>query len=212
LVEVPVADGNGIAVGHRSPFSEVPVEAEQTNKPRNPQLFKDNPVFQSADDLAYYATEDRLHNDTQPNLGIIHEKPEHRALVYMKAQGLSNRECCERTGYSDAWMSQICRQPWFRTALIRELKNAGVDAVRKCIQAAALDSVFTLIDLRDDVKAPASVRSRNADSLLDRYLGKATQHLEHSTPTAPNTEEMHDLDRQISVLEKALANSEPVTT
>jgi transcriptional regulator with XRE-family HTH domain len=210
-VEVPVADGNGIAVSHRSPFSEVEVEPEKANVPRNPQLFKDNPVFNTAEELAYFASEDRLHNSLEPNLGIIHEKPEHRAMVYMKAQGLSNNEVAEKTGYSVSWVSQICRQPWFRKQLIKELKNAGVDAVRKCIQAAALDSVFTLIDLRDDIKAPAAVRSRNADSLLDRYLGKATQHLEHSLPSTPSSEEMHELDHQISVLEKALANSEPVT-
>lgn len=196
-------------VAHRSPFSEAPVAPEGEVKPFNRQLYQ-NGYDQDPTAWMYAESDLRLHNDRPPNLGIVHEKPEHRVIVYMKAQGLSNTEVAERTGYGIAWVGQICRQPWFRLQLVNELREAGVDQIHSVLKASALDSVWTLIDIRDDKEAPKAVRKACSDSLLDRYLGKATQRIESdNVPPPPANSELGKLDAEIKRLESQLNDGRP---
>ena len=132
-------------------------------------------------------------NQREPNLAILHEKPEHRLLLYMKAQGLSNRRIAEESGYTEAWMSQLFRQPWAQARLLEILNETGVSEVTGLLRSAAADSVVTLIRLRDDEGINPSVRRASADSLLDRYLGKATQPIADVTDK-DKLKEMSDAD------------------
>jgi len=209
----------------RSPFTyEVvePTEGDQRNTPKNVaarvegrrqhsncgsgQLFDNNPMSEEPVTYAWQNDPDGLYNDADrpANFAVIHEKPEHRLIVYLKSQGLSNNEIATRTGYSPAWVSQITRQPWFRLRLVQELKAAGIDAVQTAIKGSALDSVFTLVDIRDDPTAPKAVRKACCDSLLDRFLGKPKQPLEHDVPALPSSTEISALTRQIDEIDEQL--------
>jgi hypothetical protein len=165
----------------------------------------DHPVTEAAetDPLRLFASEQNT-----ANFAIIHEKPEHRLIVYLKAQGLSNKEVADKTGYTQSWVSQICRQPWFRLRLVQELKDAGADKVNEILRSAALDSVFTIIDIRDDVTAPKAVRRACADSLLDRFLGKPTVHVEHDKPRMPSTPELTAVDDELKKIEQQLKETQ----
>lgn len=198
-----MSEGNS---AHRSPFSLVeivePVEVEQP--PENKQLFSDAEFQLDGATEEYANSPDKLHNSKDPNLGIKHEQPVHRLMCWLKARGVSNTEIAKRVKMSDAWVSQVCRQPWFRLRLIQEMKEAGLDAVREMIKGAALDSVETLIQLRDTPTTPAAVRKAASDSLLDRYLGKAVQPIEVDKPDQPRTPDVRALDAQIAELETEL--------
>lgn len=117
-------------------------------------------------------------NKKEPGYGIIHEKPEHRVVIFMKARGHSHKEIAEATGYTKEWVGQILRQPWAQDALVREINDAGRDELSTIIEGAAKDSLFSLIELRDDENAPASVRANTAQYLVDRFLGKPKQSIE----------------------------------
>jgi len=144
----------------------------------------------------------QLFNAKEPNLAIKHEKPEHRLLLYMKAQGMSTTEIAEQSGYTISWLSQLFRQPWAQERLLQILNETGKDRVQTLLKAAAEDSVMTLIDLRDDAEVPASVRRSAADSLLDRYLGKPHQHVEVVQSPAKSADDIMALDREIEVLQQ----------
>jgi len=117
---------------------------------------------------------------------------------------MSNREVAARTDYDENWVGQICNQPWFRLRLVKELKDAGRDAVSEVIKSAALDSVFTLIGLRDNDQTPASVRAASANALLDRFLGKPTQKLEHEDKTKlPSNEEIRNVESELQQSKKS---------
>lgn len=118
---------------------------------------------------------DALFNAAAPSVEIIHEKLEHRLIVFLKSEGCSNREISRRTGYTEAWISQLTRQRWFQERVVHELQLQGRESVRGLLATSATDSVIKLITLRDDPKTPAAVQVNCANSLLDRYLGKATQ-------------------------------------
>src|SRR5262245_42118388 len=81
-----------------------PERFNPTNASFNPQLYETSPLSASQIEQDYEANPNRLFNDRPPNLRILHEKPEHRVLVFLKAQGLSNTEIAQRTGYQIAWV------------------------------------------------------------------------------------------------------------
>jgi hypothetical protein len=161
----------------------------------------DHPVMEAAetDPLRLFASE-----TNPPNFAIIHEKPEHRLIVYLKAKGLSNKEVSDRTGYTQAWISQVCRQPWFRLRIVQELKEAGLDQISEILKGAVVDSIFTIIDIRDDDSAPKAVRKACADSLLDRWLGKPTVHVAHDDGRMPSSPEITAVDTELQQIDNQL--------
>lgn len=167
----------------------------------NKQLYENSPLCGSPIEQDYLNSPDALFNDRTPNLRVEHEKPEHRIVLFLKGQGLSNREIARKTGYTEPWISQVLRQPWARARLVRELQEAGQDAVQEAIRSAALDSVFTLIDQRDNEKAKPADRINAADKLLDRFLGKPMQHVEAKTTTIQSSIEVEALQKELASLE-----------
>lgn len=170
------------------------------------QLLENNdllghPVMEAAetDPLRLFMSEER-----PPNFAIVSEKPEHRLIVYLKARGMSNREVSAKTGYSEPWVSQIVRQPWFRLRIVQELKEAGMDEVGQLLKSSCVDSIFTLLEIRDDSEAPRAVRRQAADSLLDRYLGKPTVHVAHESDRTPSTPEISAVDTELAAIEQQL--------
>lgn len=202
----------GVANVHRSPFSGLEiVDPDVVVKPVNRQLFANSVLHDDPVVEAERNDPDRLfacagHEQTYdlPTAAIIHEKPEHRLIVYLKAQGHSNKEIADRTGYTQAWISQLTRQPWFRLRLVQELKEAGVDAIESVLKSTALDSVFTLVDLRDDNSAPKAVRAACANSLLDRFRGKPVQTVQHEEKRLPKTSEISAIDNELAELDSQL--------
>lgn len=175
------------------------------------QLYANNDLRNDPVATAAELDPDRLFRQVEsnpPNFAIIHEKPWHRMVIYLKAQGLSDKELAVRTGKSAPWISQLCRQPWFRLRLVQEMKDAGVNGIQKVLQASALDSVFTLIDIRDDANSPKAVRRACADSLLDRYLGRAVQRTETTESKLPTTPEIQAIDTELGNIEEQLKNGQ----
>jgi hypothetical protein len=175
------------------------------------QLYANNDLSSDPVAVAAELDPDRLFRQVEsnpPNFAIICEKPEHRIILYLKGQGLSNKEVAEKTGYTPAWVCQICRQPWFRLRLVQELKDAGQDQIQLVLKASALDSVYTIIDIRDDVTAPKAVRRACADSLLDRFLGKAVQKIESSGERVPSSPEISAVESELADIDRQLKEPE----
>ena len=145
-----------------------------------------------------------LFNSRAPNLAILHEKPEHRLLLWMKAQGASNREIAQQSGYTEPWISQLFRQPWAQSQLVEMMKEAGMDVTKKLLEAACPDSIMKLIELRDDpvvyANYPSVVRASCVD-LIQQYLGKPKQQVDVvSTPTR----DINSLDDELAKNEKEI--------
>lgn len=165
-------------------------------KPHNFQLFKNSGLAECE------APGDPLwsfFNSKDPNLAILKEKPEHRLMLYMKAQGCSNTEIARHSGYSIPWVSQLFRQPWAKLVLLQLMNEVGVNKVQVLLEGAAEDSVMKLIELRDNPAVPSAVQRGSATDLLDRFLGKPKQQVEVTTKATP--QDMQELDQEIKLLE-----------
>lgn len=107
------------------------------------------------------------------------EKIEHRVIAFLKSQGFSNREIAERTGYSPVSVGHIVRLPWVRDLVLDEIKKAGRSAVEEVLSSSVLDSVHTLIDIRDSDKSANKDRIAAAKYLIDRVYGCPNQPITH---------------------------------
>jgi len=170
----------------------------------NKQLFENSPLRGLFEDDELSETEVRpFFNGKNPNLAILHEKPEHRVLLMLKAQGMSNREIAKRSGYTEAWMSQLFRQPWATALLSEFITDAGLDVLDTMIKAEAVPSLLRLVEVRDMELNPktASVIASSCVSLLERHLGKPVQQVkvDQTTRTAAST--VAEVDQKIKDLE-----------
>lgn len=144
-----------------------------------------------------------LNGESSPVKPIVERPPEQRLIVYLKAQGHSYESIAEKTGYKIDEIREILNQPWAKQRLIKEITQEGDDAVSILVAGTAADCVLTLIELRDDKKAPAAVRMAACRELLDRFRGKAPvgdngSHLRKKN--LPTT--LEELDSQIAALEE----------
>ncbi len=168
-------------------------------KPLNKQLYENSGLRDLfADDdaaTAFFGTK-------EPNLAIMHEKPEHRMLLMLKARGMSNREIAQTMGYTDAWISQLMRQPWARKTLADEITRAGRNEIDTILEGACADSLYKLIELRDAKTTPASVVRATCENLVDRFLGKPRQQVELTQASVSEPASVVELDKQIDELVK----------
>lgn len=168
----------------------------------NPQLYENSPLAGSSIEATLEANPEGFFNSKKPNLAISHENPRHRAALLLRAQGFSLTEIAQRTGYTIAWLSQLCRQPWAQEYLIKTITEAGKDAVEVILQGEMVPSIMRLIEERDNEKAKPSDRIAASNSLLDRHLGKPTQRVESKSVALNISADIGEVDRQLAELER----------
>lgn len=193
---IPVSEQHSLFRGGCAANREKPQDEKYVG---NPQAWQNNPHIQ---EIQPEITDD-FFNAKDPNLVVKHESPLHRMMCYLKAQGLSNREIALRTGKSESWVSQVLRQPWARSRISEEMKAAGRDALETIITAAAEDSVYKLIELRDEAKQQ-NVQLAAANALLDRFLGKPTQKVESEVKTTIQSTDVAELQNELAAAEAEL--------
>lgn len=163
-----------------------------------------------------------LHNAGSPQFHIQKEKPEHRFLIYLFAQGHSTKEIFLQLGgewdtelnkpipgtghYTYCWLTQIRKQAWFREQLTNFLHEAGKDLISAKLELEVSPSLEVVINIRDDTSLPAAVRLRAADSLIDRHLGKPVQHVKSESVHTVNSFEKsaEELNAELKQIEGEL--------
>jgi len=105
------------------------------------------------------------------------EQPHHRVICYLAAQGDTNTEIAEKTGFTTAMVANTKKQPWAQELIAQLIGESGEKAVKQVLRGAAVDAAEVLVDIMngsiDDVK-PAE-RAKAANAILDRLYGTAPQ-------------------------------------
>lgn len=140
-----------------------------------------------------------LHGGKPPPKVIEKEKGVHRVMAYMYASGATIRRIAEETGYSETQVSAITRQDWFKSHVVVIQHNEFHDDVGRILRAGAQEAVMAMRELATNAVSE-SVRQKAAADLLDRFRGKATQIVHHSSSTVPvdPSEEIAQLTAQLS--------------
>lgn len=119
--------------------------------------------------------EDKLYNDRDPHYLIKHQRPEHRVMILLKAQGNSNKEIAQTLGVSAVSVANVLKQPWARKQLLEEINKAGRNEVIQVFKGAALDVAEAVVGIVNDPEARDSDKISASNLILDRLFGKATQ-------------------------------------
>lgn len=154
----------------------------------------------------YNVSKEALHGDTPPSQALSHEQPVHILMCYMQASGKTIAEIAQATGYSVGGVRVITKQPWFRKRFLRITSEAGKNQVESFLASETMNSLEVLVQIRDDETEKGPTRVTAANSILDRALGKAVQHVESTSNLTVNkaTDAGQSLDAQIAALTEQL--------
>jgi predicted transcriptional regulator len=143
-----------------------------------------------------------LFNARDPQYVLQSERPVHRAVIFLAAQGLSYIEIAQQLGITPSCVQYVVKQDWAQEEILKQIHDNGGDAVAQVLSQQALPSVMKLIELRDSEKAAAEVQRKAANDLLDRIFGKPNQPVTHHQE---NLDEMTDAELQ-EVIAKSRKN------
>ena len=117
----------------------------------------------------------------KPQHVIQVERPEHRAICILAAQGLTSTEISEQTGWTTATIQNVRKQEWAQAYIAQLMEKAGRKQVMSELQGAAKDAAALIIkSVRGELadQRPAD-RCKDAHKLLDRLYGTAPQVVMH---------------------------------
>jgi transcriptional regulator len=144
-----------------------------------------------------------LRNDRvpDPDKAPKREQEWHRVAIYLRAQGMSFKEIAARLGKTWQWVSNVIHQPEARVILLQEIRDSGKSEIEALLKGVGSDCLLNLKELADTAKSEG-VRVAANNSLLDRVMGKAVQHVETTATNVNISCDLAELDAQIKELEK----------
>lgn len=111
------------------------------------------------------------------------ERFRHRQVAYLMAQGLSNKDIAELTGYGRERISTLAHTPFIRELVAHLLQEAGGDPLRELFKGAAVNGFYKLTELMDNPKTPPTVQAAIATGFIDRQYGKPSSTIIHEQKT-----------------------------
>ena len=105
----------------------------------------------------------------------------HRGAIIMLATGRNCTEVAHMFDKSAAAVSLLQRAPWAQRRIAELMADPAQD-VLDAFRSELRTSLDVIVSIRDDEKAPSSVRLTASNSIIDRVLGKAMTKVEVSGP------------------------------
>jgi len=134
----------------------------------------------SVEEEAKHSEDALFGHHKDPPVAIQKETPAHAEMIRLRVMGHTIKQIAYVTGYSPVHVGNILRQPWARheiNLLCKELKiTSAMEIIERAVPAAALK----LIELMDNPCSSDEIQGKNAKEILDRYLGKPKERVEHS--------------------------------
>lgn len=147
--------------------------------------------------------------------GLKNEQPWQHMAAFMLNAGRTNSEIAMAAGVTPGTVSHLRAQRWFQELCARVANTEG-EEILGVIRSEIVDSVNTIVAIRDDTSLPARVRLSAAITMLEQGHGKPIQKnvslISHSTSSpeeemARIQEELRALRRSQEIPEKALPSS-----
>ncbi len=110
-----------------------------------------------------------------PSYELQQEKPQHRVICYLAAEGNTTTEIAEKTGFTTTMIGYVLKQSWAQKRVADLIRQHGGDQVELALKGAVLDCAKLLIGTVRDKNCDIKVRSSNAKEILDRIYGRSTQ-------------------------------------
>lgn len=134
---------------------------------------------------------------------LVNERAIHRLMCYGAMAGKTNKQIAEELDVSTTTVSSVLRQPWARKFITEEMRvMAKAGGLDDFIASEGINTARTIIELRDSIAVPAAVRATLCINILDRILGKPTQHVKTETNLTFDeaAKEDADIERELNNL------------
>lgn len=138
------------------------------------------------------------------------EKPWHKMAATMFATGkVTIKAVAASCGVTQAAVSTLLKNPWFQKTVIQLMEDANGPSVLDLFKAEQINSLLTLVEIRDDAKAPSNTRRQSAVDILDRAMGKPIQRIEsdNTVRSGDPIQEAAQLKASIEVKKAELAKA-----
>lgn len=140
------------------------VASQATTPLQEPEGFE--PTFRSE-------LQSRFFNSPKPSHWLKFEKPYHRMMAMLSAEGHTIVEIAQMTGFTTTCVSNVLRQPWMQSIILEHIATHS-DRVMLEIRAECMASKRVIAELRDTAESEP-VRLKAAQDFLDRTYGKPNQ-------------------------------------
>jgi predicted transcriptional regulator len=111
------------------------------------------------------------------NWAIQKEQSWHRIAATLYALGASQAQIARELDRTPQAVCNLVKQERFQSSVAEIMAENSRD-IMELFKAERINTLATLIELRDNPETPASVRAMICKDLLDRVLGKAVQRIE----------------------------------
>lgn len=132
------------------------------------------------------------------------ESPHQRLAIQLFAKGCTIKEVATALEMTSAAVGGWLRTPWFQKKVTDLMEAAGVDGIMEVLKGEAMNSVLTLIEIRDDKAANAATRKDAAKDILERIYGKPAQQvtIDQTNRVADPIAEAARIERENEILRK----------
>lgn len=116
-----------------------------------------------------------FHNSTSSKV-LKHEKPWHRYALHLFARAKMNcKDIAECLQVSVSSVQTLIKQPWFQEQYNALVSQRADSIYEQLLDGEDVNSLLTLVELRDNPNTKSATRAACAFDILDRMKGKAVQ-------------------------------------
>ena len=138
------------------------------------------------------------HISPSTNLKLNTANPRFELVATLLASGQSRKQIAATLGISYSTVINLSNQPTVRARIKALLSTHGGNAVKTFLNSQIQSSLDTLVEIRDSSTARPADRISATNAILDRALGKPTQHIEtRQTDVADASLEIADLQNRL---------------
>lgn len=112
------------------------------------------------------------------HVGPLKLNQRHKFLVHLAALGHSNKEICEKTGFTASWVSTLMSNTDIVKAIEAERTQLFAMDPDQALRLGIPNTVNMILDTVGNDQVPLKLRLETGWQLLDRTHGKAKQHVE----------------------------------
>lgn len=134
----------------------------------------------SIEDDALHGPDALFGQTTDPQVAIQKETPAHAEMIRLRVMGHTIKQIAYVTGFTPVHVGNVLRQPWAREKINLLCKELNITSAMEIIERAVPSAALKLVELMDDPLSTRETQGKNAKELLDRYLGKPKERVEHS--------------------------------
>lgn len=122
-----------------------------------------------------------LHNGRSAGYLLKAEKPEHRFITLLAAQGFTPKEIAEQTGYSTVMINYVIKQEWAQEFIVGAMAESGGQGIEVALKHAAVKAALGMEDLlqRAQEAKQLEVERKVRKDMQDRWFGTAAQVVQH---------------------------------